>query len=210
MVNSLIGNPTNIAGFPLSSDAPLFLAFIAVHVAAGLTSVIAGAIAMLSRKRPGRHPQAGTVYYCSCGRLRHDVRPRVLQMERGLSPVHFGASVVCRRDDRSDGEAKTLAVLAAYSRDRNARVLYPDDYSFLCGQWAKPAAVAGIASAGVLDSADAHRRANPHQCAASSSACEANGPAQSIASVPAKYNTAREAFSGGEADLADFVFLASA
>jgi hypothetical protein len=30
---------------------------------AGLTSVIAGAIAMLSRKQPGRHPQAGTVYY---------------------------------------------------------------------------------------------------------------------------------------------------
>jgi len=39
------------------------LAFIAVHVAAGLTAVIAGAIAMLSRKRLGRHPKAGTVYY---------------------------------------------------------------------------------------------------------------------------------------------------
>ena len=59
----MIGNPTTIAGIPLPSDAPLFLAFIAVHVAAGLTAVIAGAIAMLSRKRPGRHPQAGTVYY---------------------------------------------------------------------------------------------------------------------------------------------------
>src|SRR5215831_8731689 len=59
----MIGNPTNIAGFPLPSDAPLFLAFVAVHVAAGLTAVIAGAIAMLSRKRPGRHPQAGTIYY---------------------------------------------------------------------------------------------------------------------------------------------------
>ena len=59
----MTGNPTNIAGFPLPSDAPLFLAFVAVHVAAGLTAVIAGAIAMLSRKRPGRHPQMGTVYY---------------------------------------------------------------------------------------------------------------------------------------------------
>ena len=59
----MIGHPTTIGGFPLPSDAPLFLAFIAVHVAAGLTAVIAGAIAMLSRKRPGRHPQAGTVYY---------------------------------------------------------------------------------------------------------------------------------------------------
>jgi len=60
---SMNGNPTAIAGIPLPSDAPLFLALIAAHVAAGLTAVIAGAIAMLSRKQPGRHPQAGTVYY---------------------------------------------------------------------------------------------------------------------------------------------------
>jgi hypothetical protein len=81
----------------------------------------------------------------SCGRFRHDVGPRVLPMERGLSPVHFGASGVCRRDDRPDGEAKTLAVLAGHSHDRNGRALHPDDYSLLCGQRAKPAAVAGIA-----------------------------------------------------------------
>jgi hypothetical protein len=59
----MIGNPTSIAGIPLPSDAPLFLAFIAVHIAAGLTAVIAGAIAMLSQKRLGPHPSAGTVYY---------------------------------------------------------------------------------------------------------------------------------------------------
>jgi hypothetical protein len=57
------GNPITVAGIPLPSDAPLFLALIAVHIAAGLTAVIAGAIAMLSRKRSGRHPQAGTIYY---------------------------------------------------------------------------------------------------------------------------------------------------
>src|SRR6516162_3289672 len=51
----MIGRPTTIVGFPLPSDAPLFLALIAV-----LTAVIAGAIA---EKRPGRHPKAGTVYY---------------------------------------------------------------------------------------------------------------------------------------------------
>ena len=93
-------------------------------------------------------------------------------MERRPPPVHFGASVVYRRDDRPDGEAKTLAVLAAYSHDRNGRVLHPDDYSLLCGQRAKPTAVAGIAFAGLLDSADAHRLADPYQCVASSSACE--------------------------------------
>jgi hypothetical protein len=61
----MIGNPIAIAGIPLPSDAPLFLALIALHIAAGLTAVIAGAIAMLSQKRQGRHPQAGTVYYWS-------------------------------------------------------------------------------------------------------------------------------------------------
>jgi hypothetical protein len=57
------GNPIVIGGIPLPSDSPLFLAFIVVHIAAGLTAVVAGAVAMLSRKIAGRHPQAGTVYY---------------------------------------------------------------------------------------------------------------------------------------------------
>jgi hypothetical protein len=61
----LIGNPIVIDGIPLPSDAPLFLAFVAVHIAAGLVCVISGAIAMLSQKQRGRHPQAGTIYYWS-------------------------------------------------------------------------------------------------------------------------------------------------
>jgi hypothetical protein len=59
------GNQTVIAGIPLPSDAPLFLALVAVHAAAGLICVVAGAVAMLCRKQRGRHPQAGTVYYWS-------------------------------------------------------------------------------------------------------------------------------------------------
>jgi hypothetical protein len=61
----LTGNPIIIAGIPIPSDTPLFLAFIAVHVVAGLVCVIAGILAMLSPKRRGRHPLAGTVYYWS-------------------------------------------------------------------------------------------------------------------------------------------------
>ena len=57
------GNPIDIGGIPLPSDAPLFLALVALHVAAGFICVIAGAVAMLSHKAPGRHPQAGAVYY---------------------------------------------------------------------------------------------------------------------------------------------------
>jgi Predicted membrane protein (DUF2306) len=39
------------------------LPLLVVHVATGLTAVIAGATAMLSPKRTGRHPNAGTLYY---------------------------------------------------------------------------------------------------------------------------------------------------
>ncbi|MPZ62157.1 MAG: DUF2306 domain-containing protein [Propionibacteriales bacterium] len=35
---------------------------IAVHIAAGLTAVISGAVAMFAPKRRGRHPRAGHVY----------------------------------------------------------------------------------------------------------------------------------------------------
>jgi hypothetical protein len=52
-----------IGGIPIPSDAPVFLAVLAVHVAAGLGSVITGLIAMLSPKGPGRHPKFGTLYY---------------------------------------------------------------------------------------------------------------------------------------------------
>ena len=77
----VIGNPITIAGIPLPSDSPLFLAFIEVHVAAGLACVIAGAGAMLSRKQHGRHPQAGTFYYCvACRCGRHDECARDLPM----------------------------------------------------------------------------------------------------------------------------------
>ena len=54
-----------MGGIPIPSSSPVFLGVVAVHVAAGLTCVIAGAIAMLSAKRAGRHPSAGTVYYWS-------------------------------------------------------------------------------------------------------------------------------------------------
>jgi hypothetical protein len=40
-----------------------FAALLVVHIAAGLTAVVAGATAMLSPKRSGRHPKAGRTYY---------------------------------------------------------------------------------------------------------------------------------------------------
>lgn len=54
---------TIFAGLPIPSTSPWFLAGVAAHVAFGLACVVAGAVAMLSAKRPGRHPVAGSVYF---------------------------------------------------------------------------------------------------------------------------------------------------
>ena len=52
-----------ILGDQVGSTAPVFLAFLAVHVLAGLTAVITGAIAALARKGSPRHIRAGRWYY---------------------------------------------------------------------------------------------------------------------------------------------------
>jgi uncharacterized membrane protein len=52
-----------IGGLPIPSRDPSFLAAVAIHVAAGVVAVVAGAIAMLSPKAPGRHPRSGVVYF---------------------------------------------------------------------------------------------------------------------------------------------------
>src|SRR5215469_593454 len=57
--------PITIAGIPIPSNAPIFLAIVAIHVVAGLAAVITGIVAMLSDKRAGRHPSFGVWYYRS-------------------------------------------------------------------------------------------------------------------------------------------------
>jgi len=54
---------SRIFGDQVGSTAPVFLAFLAVHVAAGLTAVITGAIAALTRKGSPRHVKAGRCFY---------------------------------------------------------------------------------------------------------------------------------------------------
>ena len=54
-----------VLGIPIPSSSPVFLALVAAHVVVGLACVIAGLVAMLSAKRHGRHPVAGTTYYWS-------------------------------------------------------------------------------------------------------------------------------------------------
>jgi hypothetical protein len=83
----LIGNPITLGGIPLPSDTPLFLAFVAVHLAAGLICVIAGVVAMLSRKQRGRHPQTGTTYYWALAVL--FVTMTVLALSRWAEDYHL-------------------------------------------------------------------------------------------------------------------------
>ena len=52
-----------ILGDHVGSTAPAFLALLAVHVLAGLTAVLTGAIAALTRKGSRRHIRAGRWYY---------------------------------------------------------------------------------------------------------------------------------------------------
>jgi hypothetical protein len=54
---------TRIAGIEIPSVDPVFLTVVAIHVLIGLTAVIAGVVAMLSAKRVGRHPTAGSIYF---------------------------------------------------------------------------------------------------------------------------------------------------
>jgi len=54
-----------VLGIPIPSSAPLFLSIVAVHVVAGLICTVGGIVAMLTAKRSGRHPSAGTIYYWS-------------------------------------------------------------------------------------------------------------------------------------------------
>jgi hypothetical protein len=54
---------SRILGDQVGSTAPVFLAFLAVHVIAGLTAVVTGAIAAVARKGSPRHIRAGRWFY---------------------------------------------------------------------------------------------------------------------------------------------------
>jgi len=55
--------PLVVAGIPIPSDSPAFLAVLGVHVLAGLACVLTGLAAMIMRKGRGWHSLLGTLYY---------------------------------------------------------------------------------------------------------------------------------------------------
>ena len=56
-------NTTVVLGIPIPSTDPVFLAVVGIHVLFGLTAVIIGAVAILSKKGRGRHSNLGTIYF---------------------------------------------------------------------------------------------------------------------------------------------------
>jgi len=56
-------DPIIVAGIEVPCDSTVFLTVLGFHIIFGHLSVITGPVAMLSKKRPGRHPKFGTVYY---------------------------------------------------------------------------------------------------------------------------------------------------
>jgi hypothetical protein len=54
---------SRILGTEVGSTAPVFLAFLAIHVLAGVSAVASGAIAAIARKGSPQHIRAGRWYY---------------------------------------------------------------------------------------------------------------------------------------------------
>jgi len=97
---------TVIAGIPIPSTSPFFLAGVAVHVLLGLVAVVSGAVAMLSVKQPGRHPTFGTLYFWSLAGV--FVTAGALAFARwsedqvlfALAAIAFGAAILGRQARR--------------------------------------------------------------------------------------------------------------
>ena len=61
----MICNALALTGIVVPCDSSIFLAILAIHIPSGIVCVLAGLIALLSKKQPGRHPMYGTIYYWS-------------------------------------------------------------------------------------------------------------------------------------------------
>jgi hypothetical protein len=55
----------DVFGLPIPDAGPVFLAALAIHVVAGGTCVVGGAVAALTRKGGARHIRYGRTYLCS-------------------------------------------------------------------------------------------------------------------------------------------------
>jgi|SRR5580704_3869718 hypothetical protein len=113
-----MADASRILGDQVGSTAPAFLAILAVHVIAGLTAVITGAVAALARKGSPRHIGAGQWFY------------------RAISVVFATAAVLAAMRWRQDyylliiGAVAFSAATAGYLHRRRRR---PGDAGHIAG-----------------------------------------------------------------------------
>lgn len=115
-----------ILGLPVGSTTPVFLAVLAVHVAAALTAVVSGLLAAISAKGGGRHVHAGRLYY------------------RALIVVFGTALILAGLRPRQDWHLAligAIAVAAAAVGVRHRRLHRPGDTGHIIGMGASYAAM---------------------------------------------------------------------
>jgi hypothetical protein len=117
-----------VGGIPIPSDDPAFLGVLVVHVAPGLVCVVAGLIAMLSWKRAGRHPAAGTVYYWSLSVVVRN-EPYVFHagksLDRILPSIAQAVELIAQRSDRGRKSPCSPLDLRVRTSDRVPTRGYP-------------------------------------------------------------------------------------
>jgi hypothetical protein len=112
---------SRILGTEVGSTAPVFLAFLALHVLADITAVASGAIAAIARKGSPRHIRAGRWYY------------------RGITLVFITATILAAMRWRQDyylfilGATAYTAATIGYQHRRRRR---PGDTGHIAGMGA--------------------------------------------------------------------------
>jgi hypothetical protein len=168
-------NTTIVAGIAVPSTSPVFLTVVGVHVLIGLACVIAGAVAMLSPKRSGRHPEFGNIYFWSLTALFASVTGlAIARWVQDYQLFLFGAlSFAAAR--RAHGSHASLAWLVKGTYLRNGGVLHPAGDRLLCRQREKFAALEGAARERFLAAPRRHRNSYHRQGPAEASADPAYG-----------------------------------
>jgi hypothetical protein len=111
----------HVLGQHVGSAAPLFLAFLAVHVVAGTIAVISGAVAAIAHKPGPHHVQAGRRYYLAVtvmsgsGAVLAVMRWREDAYLLVFAAVAFTAATVGIRARRRRGRAGTTVHIVGLS-----------------------------------------------------------------------------------------------
>jgi uncharacterized membrane protein len=87
VVKRMPGETIKVAGLPIPLVSRFFLTIVGFHVVVGLTCVMTGIVAMVSRKSRGRHSTFGTIYYWSLSAV--FVSATILAMIRWAEDYHL-------------------------------------------------------------------------------------------------------------------------